>query len=151
MATRGSGNFMRLISDDSNASTFTEDFGNHQEELPSALPGEQEQLPSTLPGEQEQLPSALPGEQEQLPSALPGCHRGLEEELCFSRKWDPNLPLKNLPLSMQEKRKTREQRQQSRHIIDCCESWRRSQQHMRKRPHSQWLSGSSGPALGNSA
>ncbi|KAI1886465.1 hypothetical protein AGOR_G00196030 [Albula goreensis] len=181
MATRGSGNFMRLVSDDSNASTLTEDFGNHQEELPSTLPGEQEQLPSTLPGEQEQLPSALPGEQEQLPStlpgeqeqlpsalsgeqeqlpstlpgeqeqlpstlpgeqeqlpsALPGCHRGLEEELYFSRKWDPNLPLKNLPLSMQEKRKTREQRQQSRHIIDCCESWRRSQQHMRKRLREQ--------------
>ncbi|XP_061088659.1 transmembrane channel-like protein 7 isoform X2 [Conger conger] len=61
-----------------------------------------------------------------------GLHRH-EQEVFPVRDWDPNLPLKNLPLSMQEKRSTRDRRQQQRLSIGCWESWRRSQRIARRR------------------
>ncbi|KAG7491175.1 hypothetical protein MATL_G00000330 [Megalops atlanticus] len=50
-----------------------------------------------------------------------------------ARDWDPNLPLRALPVPMQEKRNTRERRQQQRRSFGCWESWRRSQQIVRRR------------------
>ncbi|KPP75823.1 transmembrane channel-like protein 7-like [Scleropages formosus] len=50
-----------------------------------------------------------------------------------TRRWDRNVPLRNLPVSMQEKRDIRDRRNLQRRTIGCWESWRRSQRTVRKR------------------
>ncbi|KAG5853513.1 hypothetical protein ANANG_G00026760 [Anguilla anguilla] len=74
-----------------------------------------------------------------------GPYRGQQDEGPYRRQQDhfpvrdrdPNLPLRNLPLSMQEKRKTRDRRQQQRLSIGCWESWWQSQRIARRRLREQ--------------
>ncbi|XP_064179518.1 transmembrane channel-like protein 7 [Anguilla rostrata] len=74
-----------------------------------------------------------------------GPYRGQQDEGSYRRQQDhfpvrdrdPNLPLRNLPLSMQEKRKTRDRRQQQRLSIGCWESWWQSQRIARRRLREQ--------------
>nr|XP_015211919.1 PREDICTED: transmembrane channel-like protein 8 [Lepisosteus oculatus] len=49
------------------------------------------------------------------------------------REWDPNTPLRMLPLSMEQKRNTRKQRQEKQRNIGCWESWQQSQRTSRRR------------------
>ncbi|KAJ8367527.1 hypothetical protein AAFF_G00315000 [Aldrovandia affinis] len=84
--------------------------------------------------------SNLPGDQQSTQNQQLGPPRCQQDEWPPkgpARNWDPTLPLKRLPLSMQEKRNTREQRQLQRLSIGCWESWRRSQCILRRRLREQ--------------
>ncbi|KAJ8263874.1 hypothetical protein GJAV_G00142400, partial [Gymnothorax javanicus] len=91
------------------------------------------------PGERTQRGQQDPGPNQCWQSAGPqragqnmGTYRRKREHFS-SRDWDPNLPLRNLPLSMKEKKNLRDREQQQRLSIGCWESWRRSQRIARRR------------------
>ncbi|MFT7802504.1 transmembrane channel-like protein 7 isoform X2 [Arapaima gigas] len=108
--TQPSVDFLRLMSDESNASDLTIVFcDDHQEAL--------FEQSCTEGASQKSVEGPSTGENIWYPM----------------KKWDPSVPLRNLPLSMEEKRDIRDQWNLQRHTIGCWEAWRRSQQTMRRR------------------
>ncbi|KAJ8377112.1 hypothetical protein SKAU_G00076920 [Synaphobranchus kaupii] len=118
------GAFLRLKSDDSNISGLTAGSCRRESET-------FQDLLHCLPGDyQDEGHYRDEGPYSDHQDKEPYRHR---PKPFLARDWGPNLPLKNLPLSMQEKRSTRDQRQPQRLSIGCWESWRRSQLIARRR------------------
>ncbi|XP_048871484.1 transmembrane channel-like protein 7 [Brienomyrus brachyistius] len=111
-----SSTFLRLVSEETDTSELTVVFCDDvQQALCDQPPGGHSKHQQHRPG------GSLQGQ-------------GADDNLWgLNRDKDPNVPLRNLPLTMQEKRDTRDRRHLQRRSIGCWESWRRSQSIMRRR------------------
>nr|XP_023672727.1 transmembrane channel-like protein 7 [Paramormyrops kingsleyae] len=115
-STEPSSNFLRLVSEEMDTSELTVVFCDDMQQPFCDQP----------PGGQSKHQQGWPGGSAQ--------GQGADDYVWgLSRDRDPNVPLRNLPLTMQEKRDTRERRHLQRRSIGCWESWRRSQSIMRRR------------------
>ncbi|XP_018600936.1 transmembrane channel-like protein 7 isoform X2 [Scleropages formosus] len=107
---QASGSFLRLMSEESQASDLIIVFcDDHQETILDQ------------------------GRCQGAPRRSLGGYSEDEDAWYPTRRWDRNVPLRNLPVSMQEKRDIRDRRNLQRRTIGCWESWRRSQRTVRRR------------------
>ncbi|XP_066560640.1 transmembrane channel-like protein 7 isoform X2 [Amia ocellicauda] len=123
--------FLRLVSDESTASALSEESCSyHQTDIFTQLPSSKSLRRRT--GKREPVGVAEEAERQK----EEGEEEEEEEESHWpiaTREWDAKQPLRSLPLSMTEKRVTRDARQQQHSSINCWESWKRSQRTSRRR------------------